>query len=220
MIIIDISPLISEKTAVFPGDQSFERKVHMDCDKGDHLGLSSVTTTLHIGAHCDAVNHYGANSPGIEQKDLRIYFGACQVFDVTGLPAGARIKVEDIDMSAVKRPRILFKTNSFPDPNSWNSDFNSLSPELIDELAGRGVVLVGIDTPSVDPQDSKKLESHQALLRNDVSVLEGLVLSSVSEGEYSLISLPLPIKDGDASPVRAILLPQGDLKEPLNPARD
>ncbi|NBW81674.1 hypothetical protein EBR21_07955, partial [bacterium] len=103
--------------------------------------------------------------------------------------------------------RVLFRTNSFPDPEQWQDDFCSLSPELISDLAARGVMTVGIDTPSVDPHDSKDLESHQALLRHDVAVLEGLDLSKVPDGEYTLVALPLPLVGFEASPVRAVLLP-------------
>src|SRR5205823_2726744 len=88
----------------------------------------------------------------------------------------------------------------------WNSDFASLSPELITELAREGVVLVGIDTPSVDPEQSKLLESHQALFETKMAVLEGIVLDQVDEGLYGLMALPLKLKDLDASPVRAVLM--------------
>jgi arylformamidase len=101
---------------------------------------------------------------------------------------------------------VLISTGSFPDPDSWNNDFNSLSPELIDDLATKGVKLLGIDTPSVDPADSKGLESHQAIFRHDLCVLEGLILNRVPAGRYTLVALPLRLKDADASPVRAILM--------------
>ena len=81
----------------------------------------------------------------------------------------------------------------------------ALSPALVEELARQGVVLIGIDTPSVDPATSKELPSHQAIYRHDIAILEGVVLTSVNEGDYELIALPLKIKGADASPVRAIL---------------
>jgi arylformamidase len=87
----------------------------------------------------------------------------------------------------------------------------SLSPELIRFLHSKGCVLVGIDTPSVDPETSKALESHQALFETKIAVLEGLMLQQVPEGVYTLIALPLPIVDGDASPVRALLFEDADL---------
>jgi arylformamidase len=102
--------------------------------------------------------------------------------------------------------RILFKTNSFPDPNSWNSDFVALSSDLINYLATKNIILVGIDTPSVDLAEDKKLESHKAIFKNNISILEGIVLSHVDEGIYQLIALPLKIAGADATPVRAILI--------------
>jgi arylformamidase len=201
----DITPVITPELAVFPGDVAFSRNVSMDFPR-DHLALSSITTTLHLGAHADSSSHYHEAGKGVDQRPLTHYLGACQVIEVK-LPRGARILPEHI--GEVTAPRVLFKTLSFPDPQCWNGDFNSLSPELIDYLAARKVVTVGIDTPSVDPADSKELESHQALFRHDVAVLEGIVLGHVSPGLYTLVALPLPLKDADASPVRAILLEPG-----------
>lgn len=103
--------------------------------------------------------------------------------------------------------RCLVTTGTFPDPENWNVDFASLSPELIRELHQRDCVLVGIDTPSVDPQDSKDLPAHQALYQTGIRNLEGLVLSHVPEGWYELSALPLRFEGLDGSPVRAALRP-------------
>lgn len=209
MKIWDISPTITKDIAVFPGDVPFSRKVSLSFPE-DHLALSSITTTLHLGAHADSSSHYHAEGLGVDQRPLESYLGACQVVEVS-LKRGARILPQDISQ-AIEAPRVLFKTLSFPDPNAWNEDFNSLSPELIDWLAAQGVCTVGIDTPSVDPADSKALESHQALHRQSMAVLEGLILKGVKPGLYSLIALPLRLKDADASPVRAILLEANSIK--------
>ena len=203
--IIDISPLISEKTAVFPGDKTFERKVAMDFDKGHHFGLSSIDTTVHIGAHTDAPNHYHQDGSGIEKRNLELYMGKCQVLEVA-LKPGERILPHHIEQYDINTTRVLFKTNSFTDPNLWHDNFNSLSPELVDFLGQKGVKLVGIDTPSVDPSTDKDLLSHKAIYKADMAVLEGILLEKVDAGEYILMALPLKLKDADASPVRAILL--------------
>lgn len=210
MKIWDISPLISARTAVFPGDVPFSREVSFDTKQGQHLTLSAVTTTLHIGAHADAGNHYHRDGAGIEARPLESYLGPCEVIEVK-LPRGERVTPAHLGNRKLQAPRILFKTNSFPNPDQWNSDFNSLSPELIELCADQGAVLVGIDTPSVDPQDSKALESHQALHRRKLAVLEGIILEQVPAGLYTLVALPLRLKDADASPVRAILLNKDSL---------
>ena len=202
--IYDISPEISEQTAVFPGDCSFERKVSLDFAKGDNLVLSSIQTTVHIGAHTDAPNHYHRDGAGIEARNLSYYLGPCQVVSVK-LPRSERILPADIANVEITARRVLFKTQSFPNPNHWNADFNSLSAELIEVLATKGVFLVGIDTPSIDPCEDKVLESHNAVFKNGMAILEGVVLDGVPDGLYNLAALPLKIKGADASPVRAVL---------------
>jgi arylformamidase len=201
---IDISPEVSERSAVFPGDAPYRRKVALSFSQGDHLGLSSIETTVHVGAHADAPSHYDAKGQSIAQRRLEYYLGPCQVIGVKAAP-GARLTPRDVE-AEIAAERVLFRTGSFPDPDRWTPAFNSLSPELVDWLAGRGVVLVGIDTPSIDPHDSKALESHRAVFARDMAVLEGLTLKDAADGLYELVALPLRLKDADASPVRAVLV--------------
>ncbi len=207
---IDISPIITPKIAVFPGDTEFKRDILLDFKTGYNLLLSSITSTVHLGAHTDAPNHYHPDGDDIASRDLNFYIGNCQIITVN-IERGKRIYPHDIKNVKIEAPRIIFKTGSFPDPDNWNHDFNSLSPELISYLVGKKVILVGIDTPSVDPADSKELETHNTIYKNNLAILEGVVLEDVSDGNYILIALPLKIKEGDASPVRAILLKKTEI---------
>jgi arylformamidase len=201
---IDISPTVGADTAVFPGDIGFRREVSADTDRGHHLTLSSMETTVHIGAHTDAPNHFAAGAKGIDEVSLRKYSGACQVVSVRKDP-GTCITVSDLDGVDLRAPRVLFKTLSYPNPRVFNTDFVALSAELIERLAARGVCLVGIDTPSIDPSTSKTLSAHHATLRFGMAILEGILLDAVEDGLYRLTALPLKLKGADASPVRAIL---------------
>ncbi len=203
---IDISPLIHSKSAVFPGDTPFSLTMNMSIASGDHIDLSEIKSTVHIGAHADAPSHYHGQGMSIEQRNLSLYLGETQVIEVK-LPSLKRIYPEDLNCE-ILAPRILFKTNSAPNPDSWNEDFNSLSPELVFYLHKLGVKLIGIDTPSVDPATDKEMLSHQALFKTDMAVLEGLILGHVASGFYNLIALPLKIAGACASPVRAILIPK------------
>ena len=150
----DISPVISPKTAVFPGDQPFERDVLLDFKNGDNLVLSNIRATLHLGAHTDAPSHYHAQGQTIDERPLEVYFGLCQVISVKK-SKGERLRKSDLTSVDIKAPRVLFKTGSFRDPNQWTDEFNSLSAELIDFLSEKKVILVGIDTPSIDPARDK-----------------------------------------------------------------
>lgn len=204
-ICYDISPEITESLAVFPGDTPFERRVSVNFAGGANYLASSIHGTVHLGAHVDAPNHYDPKGVGIEARRLDFYLGDCQVISVR-IPRGERIRPADLSKTSIRAPRVLFNTGSFPDPHAWNGDFNSLSPELICLLADQGVVLAGIDTPSIDPAEDKLLESHGVIREKDMAVLEGIVLDAVPDGIYTLIALPLKIRGADASPVRAVLL--------------
>jgi len=204
MKLIDISPLLSARTAVWPGDVPLTRSVSMDTNQGDHLTLSSIHCTTHLGAHADAPKHYLAHGQDIAERALERYYGQCQVISVD-LPRGARIRPQDLP-APITAPRVLFHTESFPNPESWNSDFNALSAELIHFLYAKGVELVGIDTPSIDLQEDKQLESHLAVANKNMAILEGIVLTLVPDGEYTLCAFPLRFEAADASPVRAVLI--------------
>ena len=207
MKIYDISPLISERIGVFPGDTRFERNVLLDMEKGHNIGLSSMTSSTHVGAHADAPNHYSAKGQGIAERDLTRYLGQALVIEAK-VGRGERVSQKHLSTEKTAE-RILVRTNSFPNPDQWNSDFASFSPELIETWASKGVKTIGIDTPSIDPEDSKEIPSHAMVSKYDMSILEGIVLTGVPEGLYTLIALPLKIENADASPVRAILIADG-----------
>ncbi len=202
--ILDISPRVHPGIGVWPGDVAYRRDDTVAFADGGNLDLSSITTTLHVGAHADAPRHYHPDGVGIDARPLDRYLGPCQVIRVD-VARGARIQPQDLP-GPITAPRVLLATGTFPDPDAWNTDFASLSPALVDHLADAGVVLVGIDTPSVDPFDDANLHAHNAVYRRDLAVLEGIVLDAVTPGTYTLIALPLRLAEADASPVRAVLV--------------
>jgi arylformamidase len=202
-MIYDITPPVTQRLAVWPGDTPPERQVLLDMSRGDAVTLSTLRATVHLGAHADAPSHYGAAAPSIESRPLDLYLGPCQVVRVDAA-RGSRVTAAQVG-EIIRAPRILIATGTFPDPCAWNGDFAALDPGLVDRLHARGVRLVGIDTPSVDLLDSKDLPAHKRFLAHDMAILEGLVLRDVPEGVYELIALPLPLAGFDASPVRAIL---------------
>jgi arylformamidase len=201
-MIYDLTPPISEHLQVWPGDTPPSRKIICDMNRGDYLTLSSLRATVHLGAHADAPSHYGKDARAIHEMNLDYYVGPCQVMHVH---AERGTRVSPSALAAVRAPRVLLATGTYPNPEEFNQDFAALSPELVDTLHGQGVKLVGIDTPSVDLFSSKDLPAHKTLLKFDMAILEGLVLRDVPDGVYELIALPLRLVGFDASPVRAIL---------------
>jgi arylformamidase len=202
-MIYDLSPAISERLRVWPGDTPPGREVLCDMRRGDNLTLSTLRTTVHLGSHADAPSHYGRDAVAIDRMPLDYYLGPCQVIR---LPVPPRTRILPVAVTVpVTAARVLFATGTYPDPERFDEDFAALSPELVQDLHSQGVKLVGIDTPSVDLFDSKELPAHLAFLKYDMAILEGLVLADVPAGVYELIALPLKLAGFDASPVRAVL---------------
>ena len=202
-MIYDISPPISPSTVVWPGDTPPSREVLMDIATGDTVTLSTLHSTVHLAAHADAPSHYQANAPSIDERNLNLYLGPCQVFHVN-TAKGELVRWDHL-AHEIRATRILIRTDTFADWAHFNEDFAALDPTFVATCAGKGVRLIGIDTPSVDLFSSKTLPSHHTFLRYDMAILEGLDLSQVPEGIYELIALPLRLVGFDASPVRAIL---------------
>jgi arylformamidase len=100
-------------------------------------------------------------------------------------------------------PRVLFKTG-FVMGDVWTSSYPTVSEEAIEKLSHFGVKLIGIDSPSIDPED-ETLKSHHRAIDTGMVILENLRLKDVEAGSYRLIALPLAIAGLEASPVRAIL---------------
>lgn len=198
----DISQPLRPGLPVWPGDTAFAHERTWQMEAGSPVNVSALTLSTHSGAHADAPLHYEAAAPDIANVSLEPYLGECLVVDARD--TGAQIEVGDLP-HLHSADRVLFRTfERFPH-DAWDADTTAIAPETIEWLAVQGVRLVGIDTPSIDPQSSKDMLAHKAVLRHDMRVLEGLVLDDVPEGRYELIALPLPIVGGDASPVRAIL---------------
>ena len=136
--------------------------------------------------------------------------GPCRVLHC--LDSGALVHPHQLEGRVDSLPeRVLLRTYPQAPLAEWDSNFTAIAPRTIELLASLGVRLIGIYTPSLDPQQSKTMDSHNAVARHGMAILEGIVLDDVPEGGYELIALPLRFANLDASPVRAILCP---LKEP------
>ncbi|MEM7246699.1 MAG: arylformamidase [Acidobacteriota bacterium] len=202
-MIRDISPPVSEQLEVWPGDTPFSHRRVMELGGGDTCNVTTINTTVHCGAHVDAPLHFHADGADAASVDLDAYIGRARVVRVETAGAVTRADLEAHDLDGVERVLVHARTQSGP-PRFAEATAH-FHPEAA-ELAGeRGWRLLGIDSFSVDAQDSKDLASHHALLRHEVRILEGLDLTDVPEGDYELIALPLKMVGVDASPVRAIL---------------
>jgi arylformamidase len=202
-MIYDITPLVSLRLAVWPGDTPLSREMLRDMEHGDICTLSAMRSTVHLGAHADAPCHYGRGAAGMHECSLDYYLGPCQVIRIAA-QKGTLIRPEQVT-APISESRVLLCTGTYPNPEEFHPDFAALSTELVDWLHEKGVRLVGTDSPSVDPFESKALPAHRRFLAHDMLILETLALNDVPAGRYELIALPLKLEGFDASPVRAVL---------------
>jgi arylformamidase len=200
----DISPPVHAGSPVFPGDAPYQQAWAARIGPGCPVNVSTLTLSPHTGAHADAPLHYDEAGASIGDTGLEPYLGPCRVIHAIGVKP--LIEWRHIAHAlADLPPRVLVRTYARMPAGQWDPELAAFAPQTIERLADLGVTLVGIDTASIDPAESKTLDSHQVIRRRGLRVLENLVLDEVPEGDYELIALPLKLITADASPVRAIL---------------
>ena len=202
--LIDITRPINPTIAVWPGDTPFTLDAIARICDGASVNLTTWHMSAHTGTHADAEFHFADDGRSIDQMPLDRYVGRAQVISI-GRSSGGILPVDLLSVP-ITTERILFRTTSSAlADDQWPSDFVTLTPDVIDWLADRDVILIGLDSPSVDAFDSKLLPSHHRLRARGMANLEGLALANVPDGEYELIAMPLRVIGACASPVRAVL---------------
>ncbi|MBK6926967.1 MAG: arylformamidase [Comamonadaceae bacterium] len=200
----DISPPVQPGSPVFPGDTPYQQQWSATLGPTCPVNVSTLTLSPHVGAHADAPLHYDPEGASVGELDLAPYLGPCRVIHAIGV--GPLIQWQHLAHAIDQLPpRVLVRTYPRMPVDRWDPDLAAFAPQTIERLAALGVLLVGIDTASIDPADSKTLDAHQVIRRLNLRVLENLVLDDVPEGDYELIALPLKLMTADASPVRAVL---------------
>jgi arylformamidase len=200
----DISSPLHPGSPVFPGDTAYRQDWTATIAPGCPVNVSVLTLSPHVGSHADAPLHYDAQGEPVGALDLQPYLGPCRVIHAIG--CGPLIEWRHLAHALQDLPpRVLVRSYERMPVDRWDPALSAFAVETLERLADLGVLLVGIDSASIDPADSKTLPSHQLIRQRGLRVLETLVLDAVPEGDYELIALPLKLMLADASPVRAIL---------------
>ena len=200
----DISPPVDAHSPVFPGDTHYTQQWAATLSDTCPVNVSAITMSPHVGAHADAPLHYDPQGATVGALDLQPFLGHCRV--IHSLDAGPLITIAHLQHAlADLPPRVLVRTyRQFP-LAQFDPQLTGFDPACVQHLADLGVLLIGTDSASIDPADSKLLPSHQAIRQRGLRVLENLLLDDVPEGDYELIALPLKLMTADASSVRAVL---------------
>ena len=204
MKIYDISHTIREGMTVWPGDPEFRSRRITRIRDGEPTNVSAFELGTHTGTHVDAALHLDDTSDDITNMPLHNFLGPARVFSVETEKYIRAADIRKLDWKGVER--VLFKTRvSSTTESAFDPDFVCLDDDAAVFLATHGILLVGIDTPSVDAYSSDTLPVHKILLSHGIAILENALLDDVPPGDYEIVCLPLKLDGLDGSPVRAIL---------------
>ena len=201
----DISVTLNPGTPEWPGDTAFSCGWAWTIAGGASVNVSSVTSSPHVGTHADAPLHIRDGWPGSHELSLNSYFGPAIVLDVTS--ASEEISLEELE-SVTPLPwveRLLLKTGRTIATGVFPETWPTLSESCVRALLGRGLRLLGMDSPSVDQRASTSLPVHNMLFAGNAAILENLDLRRVPPDIYELMAFPLKLMALDAAPVRAVL---------------
>jgi arylformamidase len=210
MQIYDISLSISEELPTWPGDPTIKIERVQKMENGADANVTHLSMTAHTGTHIDAPYHFlGNDAITIEQIDLNQLVGRAYMLQISD-------DIELITANVLKNcgipprtKRLLIKTRNSDhwkkQDNLFDENFVAISPDGAQYLINRGIKLIGVDYLSVAPYADGK-PTHKLFLEAGIIIVEGLDLSEITQGRYTLYCLPLKIIGADGSPARAILI--------------
>ena len=192
MKIYDISQEVFS-CGIYPGDPKPEKQTLCSYEAGDVYHLTAFSMCAHNGTHIDAPFHFLPDGKTVEQLDLSVFVGECYLArhegDVSAKDA------EEILRKAAGIPRILLGGKL------------TVTEEAAAVFAEAGICLLGNEGQTVGPENAP-MAVHKRLLRRNIALLEGIVLTGIPEGTYFLSAAPLNLAGSDGAPCRAYLIGQ------------
>lgn len=205
--IYDISVLLGGEEIAFPGDTPYCRDLVVTIEQSGICDVSRLTLSSHAGTHLDAPSHQIKSAKSIDQYPLERFIIPAHVVQIEDKELIKPAELERLDIR--EGEALLFRTDNSASGKCVNGVFSEkfvyLSAEAADLCVERRVSMVGIDYVSIDRFGDEANPAHKKLLGNDILILENINLKEVVPGRYILLCLPLKIKCGEGSPVRAIL---------------
>jgi arylformamidase len=208
--LIDVSLEIGPDLVVWPGNPGVDIHPTSRISRGDTSNVSEIRLGSHTGTHVDPPSHFLDGGTTVEDLPLDVMMGETTVADLQGTagPIG-RNELDSLSLTG-GASRLLLRTDNSAlwsaEPRVFPDEYVSLSAEGARWVVDRGIRLIGIDFLSIEARGAPGHPTHRTLLEAGVVILEGLDLSRVDPGEYTLVCFPLKIAHGDGGPARAVLL--------------
>jgi len=228
---IDLTYSFDSTTVFWPTAKGFELNVDYagHTDAGFYYEANTFSLAEHGGTHLDAPIHFAKGKQTSDDIPISNLIGNGIVVDISDssmLNADYLLSVEDLErwVSAhgpVKAGTIVLVRTGFgkfwPDREKYmgtaargseaiaDLHFPGIDPQAAAWLVSKDVKAVGIDTPSIDYGQSKDFKSHQILYQQNIPGFENVAnLDQLPVKDFTIIGLPMKIKDGSGGPLRII----------------
>ncbi len=208
MRIYDVTLTISPDLVVWPGDPKIVSERVSKIEEGAVSNVTRLELSAHTGTHVDAPFHFLEDGDTVDNLPLKLLTGRAYVVHLPDVDLITKEVVNAADIPPRTR-RVLFKTKNSDhwatNSSAFNPNYVALDPAAAESLIQRGVKLIGVDYLSVAPFEDVQ-PTHTVLLEAGIVIVEGLDLSEVAPGRYTLYCLPLKIAGADGAPARALLV--------------
>ena len=223
--LIDLSQEIFQGMSVFPMHQNtfimtnMTHEENMKKTGSKTLGFSARNLLIseHGGTHCDAVWEYKPSGLTIDKMPLNYFWGSAICLDLSDIPANRYITPRDLEAALKKSGQtiekgdiVLLYTGHYDrsfGTDKWQTTYTGLKMDAAEWLAKKGVVNIGVDAPAIDHPEDLDFSGHLICGKYDISNTENLCnLDKVVNKRFIYIGLPLKIREGSGSPIRAVAL--------------
>ena len=208
MKLIDLSHPLRDGTPSFPGDPVLQIAPHATIAK-QRCNVSQLSLGSHQGTHLDALYHFIPDGKRIDEMPLDWFYGPATLLRIPKEPR-AEITLADLkpfEDRLVPGARVIYTTgwHRHYGQSNYFTDFPSLTQEAAAYLAGRGLRMLGMDTPT---PSRDYYEVHHLLQARpaEIVIVESLANLDALPDDFLFIGFPLPFEGGDGSPIRAVAL--------------
>jgi kynurenine formamidase len=225
MEIVDLSREIFHRTQTHPSHPPVIMTVWNDHSEkkkaGDTVFTSkamSIAFSDHAGTHVDAPVHFDPrpDAMSIDQVPLENFITSAFCVDLRSVPLKHAVTVDELKAAVEATGQtiqkddtvlILLGTNErLLGRPGYQHDFAGLSIEAIHWLADQGIGMFGVEAISPSPEGELNFKAHMACAERGITHMECLanLEAVVGRGRFRFIGLPLKIRGGTASPIRAV----------------
>lgn len=206
--VYDISVQLGIESIDYPNDTPYTRELIWTIQQSGVCDLSKLVMSAHSGTHIDVPAHFIPNAKTLDSYKVQDFILPAKVVEITDRVSITYAELRDVDVAA--GDALLFKTHNSRSGLCKTGEFSEnyvfLAPDAADFCVEKNVSLVGIDYITIEKFGDNGFPVHKKILGDNILVLEGINLSNIQPGQYTLVCLPLNIKEGEASPVRAVLM--------------